>query len=127
MPFDGLTHNLERKYHVLAALQGARNRLATPGGWIQGVSLRDDSACSLGAIVLETSGKDDECFSLRREAERYLASALPFEHTQGKWREMAIIAYNDRCDRTQEEIVIVFDEAIKILQTELNQLNRSVL
>lgn len=121
MPLDGNITELENKYKILDILKGARDRLAKPDGWCRDRMYNGDAACSAGAITLQFKNFDYSSGCLRKEAHKYLVLALPAK--DAKWPSLPdlnqITFYNDEARRTQEEVVSLFDSAIKILEEEL--------
>ena len=91
-------------------------------GWTQGTYARDEHGveadwaspeavtfCSVGAVYRATSELEPDRTSDVFDPLRWLARAALLRHVLGK-HGVNTVGFNDHPDRTQEEVVAVFDE-----------------
>lgn len=113
MPFDGRNFK-QQQDEVLVLLRQARERVAQPYGWTQGVAEYNGKVCTIGAI--EFFIPDMGTHLIASEA---LAKQLPAEHYPDLDASCRLISYNDAPGRTQAEIVALYDRAIALREQEL--------
>lgn len=114
MPFDGT--NFEKPDDTLNVLRRARERVAQPGAWCQGDIAIGKAACAIGWLWFEGYGHVGP------------ASKALFDELPLRWRNLAdsghsmhliVGGYNDAYERTQADIVELFDRAIARRKAEL--------
>jgi hypothetical protein len=105
---------------VSEILEQARAKLAAPGGWGQGVFARNKEGIEVG-----TSAQDAVCFcgsGAVKNACRNLSTTYEYTIAREYLRQIIsvkygfcdIITFNDAAGRTVEEVLEVFDDAIKL-------------
>lgn len=105
MPFDG--SNLAEPDLVLSVLRQAREHIAQPGAWCQGTPKRGEARCAaawLSDAVEALPWADRTAFAVA--AAFVLDKALPAEYRG------CIIGYNDAPERTQADVVALYNRAI---------------
>jgi hypothetical protein len=90
-------------------------------GWTRHEFESGDCVCATGAILraynLAPFGSDLEKFR-RLEATKLLQDAVGAEQALGGFGVNSIVAWNDREDRTQAEVLAAFDRAIELAETQ---------
>jgi hypothetical protein len=114
--------NKETKIDIIARVTKARDLVAKPGGWTQGVFARDAtgdyvhpdakeacSFCMKGAISHAKAKRIDAISA--REYERAI-----YEAFMSIAKADSIVDFNDDPNRTQQEIVETFDKIISFIE-----------
>lgn len=91
----------------LEILTEARRILTPPGAWRQGGSIfgadSDGKCCANAALYVAQGGLEADRTEARLAARALLLAVV---------RTDALVTWNDEPDRTQEEVLAVFDRAI---------------
>jgi hypothetical protein len=108
MPFDDAGYRKTQTERDLAVLRAAREGIARPGGWCQGVYTKGEAHCALGWLA-EAMGQHRVYQSTKLFADRMFGPLLPPLYDD-------LIAFNDTPPIDQSEIVYMFDRAIARLE-----------
>jgi hypothetical protein len=92
-------------------LQAAKGLISNSKDWIKGDFMVGGKYCAMGAIyAIEDVNETETC------ADKFLRDALEIRLGMGN---RMVAAYNDAPERTHEEIMSLYDQAIVLAQKEL--------